>query len=84
MFQQAAQPAAERRAGHDGTAEGVFNDRIVGAADFERAFAGADVEAGEADERSVDDQLAGEADFGDLGRRAHGFPGFAVIIRCTR
>ena len=67
MFQQAAQATAERGAGHDRTAEGVFDYRIIGAANFQRAFAGANVQAGETQERGIDDQFAGEADFGDLG-----------------
>jgi hypothetical protein len=75
VFEEGAEAAAEGGTGDDGASEGILDDGVIGAADFERAFAGADVEAGEADERGVEDEFASEANFGNVGRGAHGIPG---------
>ena len=72
LLQQGTQASTERTAGDVRTAKGVFDDRIVGAADFERAFAGANVEAGFAVQLGVDDQLAQKLQFSLRGMRTHG------------
>jgi hypothetical protein len=46
LFEKRAQAAAQRTAGDVRDAESVFDDGIIGAADFERAFAGANVQTG--------------------------------------
>ncbi len=46
LLEQRADAAAQRTAGNIRTAEGIFDDGVIGAADFERAFARADVQAG--------------------------------------
>ena len=46
--------AAQRAARDVGQAEGVLDHRIIGAADFERALAGADVQSGLAVQVAVD------------------------------
>jgi hypothetical protein len=43
LLEQRPDTAAERTAGDVGTAEGILNDGVIGAADFERALACADV-----------------------------------------
>jgi len=55
MFEQASESAAEGRARDDGTAEGILDDGIIGAADFEGAFAGPNVQAGFAMQDGVED-----------------------------
>ena len=57
MFEQRAQAAAQGTAGNIGAPEGILNDRIVGAADIERAFAGADVQTGLAEQFAFEDNL---------------------------
>ena len=58
VFEQRTDAAAQRTAGDVGQAEGVLDDRIIGAADFERALAGADVQAGFAVQVARQNQLA--------------------------
>jgi hypothetical protein len=60
LLEKGTDTAAEAAAGHVGTAEGILDDRIIGAADFERAFPRADVQAGFAVHDSFEDQFADE------------------------
>ena len=54
-----------------GQAEGVFYHRIVRAADFERAFAGADVQAGFAVQLADQDQFPDQLQLCLSGMCAH-------------
>ena len=63
LLEQRPQPAAQRTAGDVGQAKRVLHDRIVGAADFERTFARADVQPGFASDLAFEDQLADQFQF---------------------
>ncbi len=63
--------AAQRAAGDVGAAVRILHDRVIGAADFERAFARADVQTGLAVHFAFEDQLADQFQFGLCGVRAH-------------
>ena len=61
LLQQRAELAAQRAARNVRPAEGVLDDGIIGAADFERAFAGADVQAGLAIQVAFENQFSNES-----------------------
>ena len=78
LFQQRPQPAAQRAARHVGASEGVLDHRVVGAADFERSLAGADVQACLAVQIAFQNQLADELQFCLGCVRAHASSLFVV------
>ncbi len=72
LLEQRAQAAAKRAAGDVGPAVGVLYDRIIGAADFEGAFARSDVETGLAVHLAFENQLADQFEFCLCCMSAHG------------
>ncbi len=71
VLQQRAHLAAQRAARNIRQAEGVLDDRIIGAANFERAFAGSDVQAGFAVQVARQNQFPDELQFGLSSVCAH-------------
>src|SRR5579884_3555928 len=72
LFQQRAQASAQGAAGNIGEPEGILDDGIVGPADLEGAFAGADMQAGAAFQLSFENQLSDQFQFGLFRVRTHG------------
>ena len=80
LFEQRAELAAQRTAGNIRAPERILDDGIVGAADFERAFARADVQSGFAVQLAFEDQLADQFQFGLRGMRTHAFLVVALFV----
>ena len=71
LFEERADASAQGAAGDVGAAVGVFDDGVIGAADFEGAFASSDVETGFAMQLAFEDQLADQFEFRLWGVSAH-------------
>jgi len=63
LFQQGPDTAAQRAAGHIGTPLCILDDGIIRTADFQRAFARADMEAALAKHFAFEDQLTDQLQF---------------------
>ena len=71
LFEQRANASAQRAAGDIRTAVRILHDRIIRAADFERALARADVQTGLAVHLAFEDQLADQLQFRLCSVSAH-------------
>ena len=80
LLQQRAKLPPQRAAGNIGQAEGVLHDRIIRAADFERAFAGADVQTGLAGDVSFENQFSDQLQFRLRCVRTHLRSRFSFLV----
>jgi hypothetical protein len=71
LFEERAKLAPQRAARYVGTAERIFDDGIIAAADLQRALAGADVETGFTEHFAFEDQLPDQFQLGLGGMCAH-------------
>ena len=71
LLQQRPQLAAQRAARDVRQSKGILDHRIIGAANFERSFPGADVQPGLAGDVSLEDQFSDQLQFGLRCVRTH-------------
>src|SRR5262245_7135448 len=71
LFEQRAEPSAQRAARDIGAPESILHNWVVGAANFERSFAGANMKTGLAREIGLKNKLSEKLQFGLCGMRTH-------------